>query len=40
MDGRYAPCPECDSDDVEREMEEVDYEMREVDMALISMGCC
>lgn len=38
-DGRYSSCPECESEDVEREMEERDYEMRNVDMELISMGC-
>ena len=38
-EGRYVPCPECDSYDVEREMEERDCEMRDVDMTLISMGC-
>lgn len=37
-EGRYVPCPECDSYDVEREMEERDCEMRDVDMELISMG--
>lgn len=39
MDGRYANCPECNSDDVERETDERDVEDWKAYMELISMGC-